>query len=99
MRKAAAKVAAALSFSPAPPTPRPSLHGIVRRLARDRDVVRVRLAEPRARDAHEFRQRAKLLDARHANVSHPAAKSSHHLKEHIVNRSLVGYAALDAFRN
>src|SRR5262245_1942250 len=50
-----------------------SAAAIVRRVLRDRDVVRVRLAQPRAGDAHEARL-LQRVDRRRAAVTHRLAK-------------------------
>src|SRR5215207_3530241 len=68
---------------------------IVRRLLRDRHVVRVRLAQPRARDPHE----CCILQLRHrcrAAVPHGLPQAADELVEHVLHRALVGDTALDS---
>src|SRR5207247_6241656 len=68
---------------------------IVRRLLRDRHIVRVRLAESRGRDAHELRV-VHLLDRRRAAVAHRLPKSTDELVDDRRERPLVRNASLDA---
>src|SRR5918995_15901 len=68
---------------------------IVRRLLRDRHVVRVRLAQARAGDPHELRL-LQLRDGGCAAVAHRLPQAANELVEHVPHRALVGHAALDA---
>src|SRR5438270_2357 len=58
---------------------------IVRRLARDGHVVRMRLAKAGRRYANELRLRAKRLDRRASNVAHAASQAADHLKEDVAD--------------
>src|SRR5581483_6004459 len=71
---------------------------VIRRILRDRDVVRVRLAQPGARDAHELRF-LQSLDRRRAAVAHRLAKAADELVQHTRERPLVRHAPLDALRH
>src|SRR5215211_5376535 len=67
---------------------------VIRRLLRDRDVVRVRLAQPRAGDAHEARL-LEVADRRSAAVAHGLADAADQLVEDRGEAALVWHAALD----
>src|SRR5437763_16157423 len=69
-------------------TGRSSGAAVIRRVLRDRDVVRVRLAQPRARDPHEARGLHRL-DRRRAAVAHGLAEPAHDLVQHARERPLV----------
>src|SRR3989442_11520763 len=69
---------------------------IVRRLLRDRHVVRMRLAEPRRTDANELRV-AHLVDRRRAAVTHSLPQPAHELVRDRRERPLVHDAAFDPF--
>src|SRR5689334_1098769 len=71
---------------------------IVRRLFRDRHVMRVRLAEARAGDAHEARVLHRL-DRGRAAVPHRLAESADELVDDGGERPLVADAALDPLRD
>src|ERR671913_29307 len=71
---------------------------IVRRLLRDRHVVRVRLAQARPRDPHE-RRVLQLADRGRAAVAHGLPEAADELVEHVPHRALVRDAALDPLRN
>src|SRR3954453_9474617 len=71
---------------------------IVRRLFRDRDVVRVRLAQPGAGDADE-RGVLQVGDRRGAAVAHRLPQTADQLVDDRRERPLVGDPALDAFRH
>src|SRR5581483_1183727 len=73
-----------------------SAAAVIRRVLRDCDVVRVRLAQPGAGDAHEARV-LERLDRRRAAVAHRLAKPADDLVQHACERALVRNAALDAF--
>src|SRR5439155_23702505 len=75
------------------------LQRVVRRLSRDGDVVRMRLAQSRCRDADELSLRAKLLDVGAADVAHSTAQPAHHLEEHIAHRTFVRNSPLDSLRD
>src|SRR3954454_24578019 len=68
---------------------------IVRRLLRDRHVVRMRLAQTGRRDAHELRV-VQLLDRRGAAVAHRLPQSADELVQDRRERPLVRDAPLDA---
>src|SRR5437762_1249097 len=68
---------------------------IVRRLFRDRHVVRVRLAQPRSGDADEA-CRLHVVDRRRAAVAHRLADAAHELVHDRRQRALVRDAALDS---
>src|SRR5215831_12604872 len=67
---------------------------IVRRLLRDRHVVRMRLAQPGAGDAHEPRV-VQLRDRRRAAVAHGLAQAADQLMQDRRQRALVRHASLD----
>src|SRR5712691_3913746 len=69
-------------------TTRDGSAAIVRRLFRDRHVVRMRLAQPCARDAHEPRS-FHLLDRGGAAVAHRLAETSDQLVHDRPQRALV----------
>src|SRR5438067_2946583 len=71
-----------------------SASAVIRGVLRDRDVVRVRLAQPRTRDAHEARL-LQRVDRRRAAVAHRLAQAADHLVNDALERSLVGHPALD----
>src|SRR5947199_10391850 len=71
---------------------------IVRRLLRDRHVVRVRLAQPRRRDPDEARP-LHLLDRRRAAVPHRLPQATDELVDDVLQRALVGDASLDTLRD
>src|SRR5207302_1192942 len=70
---------------------------IVRRLRRDPDVVRMRLAEARAGDANEPCLRAELIDRRRADVLHSGAQAAHQLVDERTKRPLRIHVTLDSF--
>src|SRR5205807_725584 len=72
------------------------LQRVVRCLSRDGNVVWVRLAESRARDAHELRFSTELFDIRAPYISHSATQTADHLEEHIAHRALERDSALDS---
>src|SRR5581483_4429521 len=67
---------------------------IVRRVLRDRDVVRVRLAQAGAGDADEPRLLHRL-DRRRAAVAHRLPEAADELVQHAGERALVRHASLD----
>src|SRR5438067_324713 len=71
-----------------------SAAAVIRRVLRDRDVVRMRLAQPRTRDAHEARL-LQRVDRRRAAVAHRLAQAADDLVNDALERSLVGHPALD----
>src|SRR5438105_1606020 len=71
---------------------------IVRRLLRDRHVVRVRLAQPRDRDPHE-RRTLHLLDRRRAAVAHRLPQAAYELLDDALQRALVRNPPLDTLGN
>src|SRR5690242_4114867 len=71
---------------------------IVRRLFRDRHVMRVRLAEARAGDAHEARVLHRL-DRGRAAVPHRLAESADELVDDVLERPLVWNATFDPLGN
>src|SRR5215203_4502543 len=93
------RVHADWSATPAPRGMRPKLPVVVRRLARDGDVVGMRLAEPAAGDAHEARVGAQLLDGAAAAVAHPGAEPAHELVDGVGDGTLVRHPPLDPLRH
>src|SRR5579862_3340149 len=79
-------------------TTRASSAAIVRRLLRDRHVVRVRLAQPGRRDPHEACA-LHLLDRRRAAVAHRLSQLADELVEDVLQRALVRRATLDPLRD
>src|SRR3954449_12314454 len=71
---------------------------IVRRLLRDRDVVRVRLAQPRRRDPDEARA-LHLVDRRRAAIAHRLAQAADELVDDVLERALVARPPLDPLRD
>src|SRR5207244_3349554 len=71
---------------------------IVRRLFRDRHVVRMRLTEPGARDANEAGA-LHLVDRPRAAVPHRLSQATDQLVQNGRNRAFVGHTPLDAFRH
>src|SRR5438105_7172224 len=71
---------------------------IVRRLLRDRHVVRVRFAQAGAGDANELRV-MHLLNRRGAAVAHGLPQAADELVDDRGERPFVGDAALDSFRD
>src|SRR5205807_1434587 len=71
---------------------------VIRRLLRDRDVVRMALAQPRGCDADEPRV-LQLLDRRGAAVAHRLPQAADELVQDPAQRPLVGHAPLDSFRH
>src|SRR6201746_383436 len=69
---------------------------VVRRVLRDRHVVRMALAQPGRGDADEARARLHLLDRRRAAVAHRLAQATDDLVDDPGERPLVGHATLDA---
>src|SRR5919197_1411899 len=67
---------------------------VIRRLLRDRDVVRVALAQPRAGDADEARV-LEVLDRGRAAVAHRLPQAADELVEDAAERPLVRHLALD----
>src|SRR3954463_3506666 len=67
---------------------------VIRRVLRDRDVVRMRLAQPCAGDAHEARL-LHGLDRRRAAVPHGLAQTADDLVQDARERPLVRHAPLD----
>src|SRR4051794_9621394 len=72
-----------------------SAAAVIRRILRDRDVVRVRLAQPCPRDAHEARL-LQRLDRRCAAVAHRLPQAADDLMDDAFERALVRHASLDA---
>src|SRR5438128_12419575 len=66
---------------------------IVRRLLRDRHVVRVRLAQPRDRDPHE-RRTLHLLDRRRAALAHRLPPAAYQLLDDALQWALVRHPPL-----
>src|SRR4051794_12298733 len=73
-----------------------SASAVIGGVLRDRDVVRVRLAQPRTGDADEARLLHRL-DRRRAAVAHRLAQAADNLMQHAGERPLVRDAALDPF--
>src|SRR5919197_2108041 len=68
---------------------------VIRRLLRDRDVVRMALAQASARDADEARV-LELLDRGRAAVAHRLPEAADELVEDAAQRPLVGHLPLDS---
>src|SRR5262249_6435750 len=71
---------------------------IVRRLFRDGDVVRVRFAQPRSRDANEARA-LEILDGRCSAIAHRLAHAADELVDDRCERALVRDPAFDPLGN
>src|SRR2546423_4978740 len=71
---------------------------IVRRLFRDRHIVRMALAQARGGDAHELGT-LHLLDRRGAAVAHGLPQAAAELVEDRWERAFVGNSALDPLRH
>src|SRR5256885_1589689 len=69
---------------------------VIWRVLRDRHVVRVRLAQPRAGDPNELRV-VQRLDRRGTAVPHCLAQAADDLVQNAADRALVGHARLDPF--
>src|SRR5690606_37959728 len=69
---------------------------VVRCMLGDRDVVRMRLAQAGAGDAHEAGVRLHVRDRRRAAVAHGHAQPADQLVQHVGDRALLGDTALDA---
>src|SRR5690606_14220891 len=78
---------------------RPLLQVVVRRLAGDDHVVRVRLAEPGVADADEAGAGPQRLEVAAAAVAHAAPQTADELEDHIGDRALVGDPPLDPLRH
>src|SRR3954447_24204511 len=76
-------------------TGRSSGAAVIRRVLRDRDVVRVRLAQSRAGDADEARGLHRV-DGRRTAVAHRLPQPPDDLVQHSCERPLVRHAPLDA---
>src|SRR5690606_10610367 len=76
-----------------------SFEPIVRRFLRDRHVVHVAFLASRARDAHERRPRAHLLDAAAARIAHRSAQAADELLHDRDEAALVRHPPFDAFRH
>src|SRR5581483_1861560 len=76
-------------------TGRSSAASVIGRVLRDRDVVRVRLAQPRAGDPYELRALHRV-DRGRAAVAHRLAEAADDLVQHGADRALVRHARLDA---
>src|SRR5256885_14098715 len=72
--------------------------GVVRRLSRHLDVVRVTLLETSRRDADELGS-LQATDVRRAHVAHRRAQSTEQLMSNRGNRAVIGHLPLDAFGN
>src|SRR4051795_4389130 len=70
---------------------------IVRRLARDGDVVDVAFAQASAGDADELRLLVQVLHVLGADIAHRGAETAGELVHDVADRALVGHLALDAF--
>src|SRR3954453_9549433 len=71
---------------------------IVRGLLRDRDVVRVRLAQPRRRDPDEAGA-LHLVDRRRAAIAHRLAQAADQLADARAQQTLVAAPPLDSLRD
>src|SRR5438874_9932956 len=70
---------------------------VIRSLDRDLHVVRVRLAQARAADAHEARFGAEILDGGRADVAHAETKTANELIQEWRERTARRDATLDPF--
>src|ERR687898_2897972 len=68
---------------------------VVRRFLRDRDVVRVALAETRTGDPDEAGVELQRLDRRRAGVAHRLPEAADELVQDLLHRPLVRHTALD----
>src|SRR6478672_11484240 len=71
---------------------------VIRRVLRDRDVVRVRLAQPGTSDAHEARI-LQRLDRLGAAVAHRLPEAADDLVQHAGERAFVRHTPFDALRH
>src|SRR5205085_6567114 len=72
---------------------------IVRRFARDGDVVDVAFAQARAGDAYELRLVVELGEVSRPDITHRGAQAAGELMHDVADRALVGHLALDALRH
>src|SRR3954453_9789883 len=72
--------------------------GVVGRLVRHLDVVRVALLEPSRRDPDELRL-LQLLDGLRADVAHRGTQATDQLVRDRSERAAIGHLTLDAFRH
>src|SRR4051794_7737707 len=77
---------------------RTSAAPVIRCVLRDRDVVRMRLAQAGAGDAHEARL-LERVDGRRAAVAHRLAEAADDLVQHACDRPLERDASLDPLRD
>src|SRR5690625_1030242 len=82
-------------YSPFPTTN--SIEPVVRRFLGDLDVMRMRLVQPGAGNAHELRLLAHAFDVAATAVAHGRAQAAHHLVHDVAQRPAIRHAALDAF--
>src|SRR5262249_38842213 len=75
-----------------------SAAAVIRRVLRDRDVVRVRLAQPRPGDADEARVLHRV-DRLGAAVAHGLAQAADDLVDDALEPALVRHSALDTLRH
>src|SRR6185312_3197744 len=82
---------------PRRPSPYLTAARVIRTLARDGHVVDVALAQAGARDTHELRLGVEVGQILAAHIAHRGAQAAGQLVQHVGDRALVGYLALDAF--
>src|SRR5262245_52204396 len=78
---------------------RRSADAVIGRFLGDRDVVHVALAHASARDPHELRPRAHLLDVIAAGVAHRRPQPAGELVQDRNDAALVGHTTLDTLGN
>src|SRR5436190_15251367 len=85
------------TLTPVSALARASLHAVVRRLFRDRDVVHVALAHAGARHANELGLALHVRDGAAADIAHARAEAADQLVHDAAQRPAVRDASLDAF--
>src|SRR5258706_11739937 len=73
------------------------LHAVIRRLLRDRDIVRVALGHARRAHPAEPRVGLQLVDVFRAAISHSGSQSADHLIHEIAQRPAIRNAAFHTF--
>src|SRR3546814_3352322 len=76
-----------------------STRRIIRRLARDRNIVDMAFAQPGAGDLDEFRALAQVLEGAAAGIAHRRLHATDKLAAHILRRLLARHLPLAPFGN
>src|SRR3546814_11177288 len=76
-----------------------STRRIVRRLARDCDVVDMAFAQTRVGYAHEFGALAEILEGAAAGIAHRGLHAADHLVDHILCGAFERHLALNSLGN